>query len=138
MIRGAYSEKVEFQDGSSAESLGCWAISASEDLQQFRLSTAPAESLELGDSDTLEVGDRVVAIGSPHGLQNTISDGLVSALRDGQIQTSAPISPGSSGGPFFNQRGQVIGLLFQDSGTRRIFNFVVPITWRSPTSWIRR
>jgi S1-C subfamily serine protease len=132
MIRGAYSEKVEFQDGSSADVLGVLGYSASEDLAAIRLSTAPAESLELGDSDTLEVGDRVVAIGSPHGLQNTISDGLVSALRDGQIQTSAPISPGSSGGPFFNQRGQVIGVAVSGFRDAQNLNFVVPINLAKP------
>jgi hypothetical protein len=96
------------------------------------LSASAAEPLELGDSDSVEVGDRVVAIGSPFGFQNTISDGLVSGLRDRRIQTSAPISHGSSGGPFFNQRGQVIGVAVSGLSGAQNLNFVVPINMAKP------
>jgi S1-C subfamily serine protease len=75
--------------------LGVLSYNAADDLAAIRLNASPAEPLELGDSDRVEVRDRVVAIGSPRGLQNTISDGLVRGLRGGRIQTSAPISPGS-------------------------------------------
>lgn len=127
MIRGAFSEKAVFQDGTIAAVLGVLGYSSTEDLAAIRLSATPAGPLELGDSDSVEVGNRVVAIGSPHGLQNTISDGLVSAMRDGRIQTSAPISPGSSGGPFFNQHGQVIGVAVSGIRNAQNLNFVVPI-----------
>jgi V8-like Glu-specific endopeptidase len=127
MIRGAYSERAVFQDGSSADVLGVLGYSSADDLAAIRLNASPAKPLELGDSDSVEVGDRVVAIGSPHGLQNTISDGLVSAFRSGRIQTSTPISPGSSGGPFFNQRGEVIGVAVSGLRDAQNLNFVVPI-----------
>jgi S1-C subfamily serine protease len=132
MIRGASFEKAVFQDGSTAEVLGVLGYDSSEDLAAIRLNATSAEPLELGDSDSIEVGDRVVAIGSPHGLQNTISDGLVSALRGVNIQTSTPISQGSSGGPFFNQQGQVIGVAVSGVRGAQNLNFVVPINLAKP------
>jgi S1-C subfamily serine protease len=68
--------------------------------------------LELGDSSLLKLGEEVVAIGSPEGLQNTISNGLVSGFRDNgkMIQTTAPITFGSSGGPLLDMYGRVIGV----------------------------
>jgi len=77
--------------------------------------------LQLGDSDAVTVGDAVVAIGNPLGLERTITAGIVSALQreitapdgfaiDKVIQTDAPINPGNSGGPLLNARGEVIGV----------------------------
>ncbi|MGB6133822.1 MAG: trypsin-like peptidase domain-containing protein [Acidobacteriaceae bacterium] len=127
VIRGAYSETATFQDGSTARVIGVLGYDPAVDIAVIRLDVASATPLVLGDSDSVQVGDRVAAIGSPLGLQNTISDGLVSALRDGRIQTSTPISPGSSGGPFFNKRGQVIGIAVAQMRAGQNLNFVVPI-----------
>jgi S1-C subfamily serine protease len=77
--------------------------------------------LPLGDSDQVEVGDQVVAIGNPFGLERTVTAGIVSALQravtapngytiDHVIQTDAPINKGNSGGPLLNARGEVIGV----------------------------
>ena len=77
------------------------------------------KAIPLGDSDRLEVGDFVIAIGNPFGLGQTVTSGIVSALgRTGLgkqgyedfIQTDAPINPGNSGGPLINMRGEVIGI----------------------------
>src|SRR5581483_3581636 len=71
----------------------------------------------LGDSDALQVGDWVMAIGNPFGLSNTVTAGIVSAKGrviggpyDNFIQTDASINPGNSGGPLFNDRGEVVGI----------------------------
>lgn len=73
-----------------------------------------ASALALGDSDTVVVGERAISIGNPLGLEHTLTDGLVSARRmyEGRawIQMSVPVSPGNSGGPLFNMRGEVIGI----------------------------
>jgi hypothetical protein len=73
-----------------------------------------AKPLVLGDSEAVVVGERAISIGNPLGLEHTLTDGLVSARRmyEGRawIQMSVPVSPGNSGGPLFNMRGEVIGI----------------------------
>ena len=89
------------------------------DLAALKIDATGLTPAEFGDSDELEVGDPVLALGSPGGLdfQNTLTNGIVSALdrevsgRSGTyIQTNAAINPGNSGGPLVNQYGQVIGI----------------------------
>jgi len=92
----------------------------------------------LGDSDHLEVGEWVVAIGNPFGLDSTVTSGIVSAKGrhigqgpyDNFIQTDASINPGNSGGPLINLRGEVIGIntaIFSRSGTNIGIGFAIPI-----------
>jgi S1-C subfamily serine protease len=91
------------------------------DLAVIRLASRELPHAQLGDSDALLVGQLVIAIGSPLGLQSTVSAGIVSALgrslraRDGRliekvVQHTAPINPGNSGGPLVDSRGQVVGV----------------------------
>ena len=96
--------------------------------------------LQLGDSDAVQVGDPVVAIGSPFGLAGTVTSGIVSALHRSidspnnftianSIQTDAPINHGNSGGPLLNASGQVIGVNAQiqsDSGGSDGVGFAIP------------
>ncbi|MBL7071733.1 MAG: trypsin-like peptidase domain-containing protein [Candidatus Omnitrophica bacterium] len=90
-------------------------------------------TVTLGDSDSIEVGERVIAIGNPEGLENTISDGLISGIRDTNggkvIQTSVPITHGSSGGPLMNMHGEVIGVIVAGYDTKGDLNFAVPINY---------
>ena len=92
----------------------------------------------LGDSERLEVGEWVVAIGNPFGLDSTVTSGIVSAKGrhigqgpyDNFIQTDASINPGNSGGPLINLRGEVIGIntaIFSRSGTNIGIGFAIPI-----------
>jgi S1-C subfamily serine protease len=94
------------------------------DLAVIRLENAPKERLHpiaLGNSETLKVGQRVLAIGNPLGLQNTLTTGIISSLNrriqtesgdlvDNIIQTDAAINPGNSGGPLLNTAGEMIGI----------------------------
>ncbi len=93
---------------------------------------------ELGDSDALEIGEWVLAIGNPFGLQETVTQGIVSAKwrkigqgpYDDFIQTDASINPGNSGGPLFNLSGKVVGLntaIFSPSGGNVGIGFAIPI-----------
>ena len=90
----------------------------------------------LGDSDALQVGDYVVAIGEPFGLQATVTSGIISAkeraLGPGSVysdflQTDASINPGNSGGPLFNLRGEVIGVNTAIIGGANTIGFAIPI-----------
>jgi 2-alkenal reductase len=102
--------------------------------------------ITLGDSDQVTIGETAVAIGSPLGLQQTVTEGIVSALRNpgeesqvpgsqidllgGAIQTDAAINPGNSGGPLFNAAGQVIGVnsaILSQSGGNEGVGFSIPI-----------
>jgi serine protease Do len=98
----------------------------------------PIPAAKLGDSDTLRVGDWVVAIGNPFGLGSTVTAGIVSAKGriigagpyDNFIQTDASINPGNSGGPLFTLDGEVVGIntaIFAPSGGNIGIGFAIPI-----------
>jgi S1-C subfamily serine protease len=115
------------------------------DLAVIRLAGAPKERLHpitLGDSGTLKVGQKVLAIGNPLGLQNTLTTGIVSSLGrriktedgtliDNVIQTDAAINPGNSGGPLLNTAGEMIGIntsIFTIRGGGSIgIGFAIPV-----------
>lgn len=113
---------VKFMEGAVYEDIIMLADDPANDLALLRLTLAKPKSgkpptfepLKLGNSDAVVVGERAISIGNPLGLDHTLTDGLVSARRmiDGRpwIQMSVPVSPGNSGGPLFNMRGEVIGV----------------------------
>ncbi len=92
-----------------------------------------APAVEIGSMQYVRQGQKVFAIGAPQGLELTISEGNVSGLRDTRlgkiIQTSAAISPGSSGGGLFNISGQLIGITTFQLRTGQNLNFAVPADW---------
>jgi S1-C subfamily serine protease len=83
----------------------------------------------LGSSKDVSVGDKVIAVGSPQGLENTISDGILSAVREYKsiryLQITAPISPGSSGGPVLNENGKMVGIATFQFEKGQNLNFAV-------------
>src|SRR6516164_3307724 len=89
---------------------GIAALSSETDLVVCGCSQA----LSLGNSDTVQVGGPVFAVGNPQGLEGTFSQGIVSSVKElgsnKLLQITAPISPGSSGGPLLNEKGEVIGV----------------------------
>jgi S1-C subfamily serine protease len=141
VVDGATSISVEFADGASYDAQLVGA-DPSTDVAVIKVSAPSSEltPLQLGDSSTIQVGDQVVAIGSPLGLDETVTSGIVSALNrtitspnqfaiNGAIQTDAAINHGNSGGPLLNQSGQVIGINSQiesDSGGNDGIGFAVP------------
>lgn len=103
------------------------------DLCQLKAEGLATRPVPLRSSDSLAVGERVFAIGAPEGLELTMSEGLVSGLREYQnahlIQTSAPISPGSSGGGLFDAHGSLIGITTFFFKEGQNLNFALPGEW---------
>jgi putative serine protease PepD len=141
VVEGAEQVSVRFWDGSTYDATVV-GTDPSTDLAVIKVD-APAsvlKPLELGDSTQLSVGEGVVALGSPFGLEGTATSGIVSALNremtspngftiSNSIQTDAAINHGNSGGPLLNAAGQVIGVNTQiksDSGGNDGIGFAVP------------
>jgi serine protease Do len=111
---------------------------AKSDVAVLKIDARNLPVVKLGDPRTLQVGEWVVAIGSPFGLENTVTAGIVSAkgrsLPDDTyvpfIQTDVAVNPGNSGGPLFNLRGEVVGInsqIYSRSGGYQGLSFAIPI-----------
>ncbi len=109
---------------------GYVAIDERRDLILLKIKDANAPVLRLGDSTKLAVGDEIFAVGNPQGLEGTFSKGIVSAIRtvghDFLLQITAPISPGSSGGPVLDEQGKVIGVAVATFKGGQNLNFAIP------------
>ena len=143
VIQASESLEVTLSDATKyhAKVVG---VDKQNDLAVIRIADAPKERLHpiaLGDSNALSVGQKVLAIGNPLGLQNTLTIGIVSSLGrriqteggdlvDNVIQTDAAINPGNSGGPLLNTTGEMIGintLIFSIRGGGNIgIGFAIP------------
>jgi len=137
---------VQFEDNISRRA-AVIGVDPNNDLALLRVDmngVPPVEPLELGDSESVQVGDPTLAIGNPFGLDRTLTSGIVSALQrqiqapngfaiDNVIQTDAPINPGNSGGPLLDADGRVIGINSQietaaDDGEGSVgIGFAIPI-----------
>jgi putative serine protease PepD len=142
VVEGAESVSVTFPDGQEVDG-DVVGTDPSTDLAVIELQEdVDAEPIPLGDSDALQVGETVVAIGSPFGLEGTVTSGIVSALDrtidspdpgnfgiDGAIQTDAAINSGNSGGPLLDSSGRVVGVNTQiqsGSGGNDGIGYAVP------------
>lgn len=141
VVEGAESVSVRFWDGAIYDATVV-GTDPSTDLAVIKVN-APADAivpLELGDSTQLTVGEGVVALGSPFGLEGTLTSGIVSALNrqmtspnsftiNNSIQTDAAINHGNSGGPLVNGAGEVVGVNTQiksESGGSDGIGFAIP------------
>jgi serine protease Do len=130
--------KVKFQNGKEYEAK-VTGTDPKSDVAVLEIKTDVVPALSLGNSNKLNVGEWVVAIGNPFGLKNTLTVGVVSAIGrnsvgindyENFIQTDAAINPGNSGGPLVNLDGQVIGMntaIFSRSGGYMGIGFAIPI-----------
>jgi S1-C subfamily serine protease len=122
VVDGASSVTVSFNDGQSVSGRVA-GVDQSDDLAIVKVSVSADQlhPLTLGNSDTLQIGDTALAIGTPFGLSGSLTEGIVSGLNrgtsapnhrslTGMIQTDAPINPGNSGGPLLDGNGAVIGI----------------------------
>ena len=108
------------------------------DVALLKIDETNLPAVAIGDSDALEVGEWVVAIGSPFGLEHTATQGIVSAVGRNLpsdayvpfIQTDAAVNPGNSGGPLFNSKGKVVGInsqIYSSTGGYMGLSFAIPI-----------
>ncbi len=141
VVSGASTVKVKFSDGSTYTATVVGSDSAT-DIAVLHVNAPPSKlhPLPLADSSKAEVGDGVVAIGNPFGLDGTVTSGIVSAVGreiaspddtpiEGAIQTDAAINHGNSGGPLLDLRGEVIGITSQiqsEGGGNDGVGFAVP------------
>jgi len=113
-------------------------VDARTDVALLKIEAANLPALPFGDSDKLEVGEPVMAIGNPFGLEQTVTTGIVSAKErfigsgpyDDFIQTDASINPGNSGGPLVDTRGTLIGIntaIFSQTGGSVGIGFAIPV-----------
>lgn len=118
----SYSATLEFPDPE-------------RDLCQLKVANFNAPSVRVASSESWRVGARVYAIGSPRGLETTISDGMLSGLRRNErsdleaLQITVPLAPGSSGGGLFDAQGHLIGITTLLNKDGQTLNAAVPATW---------
>lgn len=128
--------EVVLADGSRHEPVAIHAWDRTLDLAVLRLDQTGLMALPLGDSDALHAGEKVVAVGNPMGLERSVVNGLISGFRrfehSRMIQLAIPIEPGNSGGPLFNGRGEVLGLLNMKSTLTPNLGFATPINALKP------
>lgn len=137
VVKDAESINVRLQDKREfpAKVLG---LDERTDVAVLKIEATGLPTVRIGDSDRLQVGEWVLAIGSPFGLDFTATQGIVSAIGRNLpdenyvpfIQTDAAINPGNSGGPLFNPRGEVVGInsqIYSRSGGYMGLSFAIPI-----------
>ena len=139
VVGGASEIMVHLQDGRSIKSKGYLKADTDRDLITIKIPKKfkGVKPIKLSKSKKIKIGTKVVAIGSPQGLTNTVSEGIISGIREFEsgtrvIQTSAPVSPGSSGGGLFNMEGELIGITsFLHKGGQNL-NFAYPTEYIFP------
>ena len=142
VVDGATEIRVKLSDGREfpAKVLG---RDPKTDLALLKIEASGLPTIPMGDSGALEVGESVMAIGNPFGLEQTVTTGIVSGTGrvigggpyDDFIQTDASINPGNSGGPLINARGQAVGInaaIFSQSGGSIGIGFAIPVNLAKP------
>lgn len=152
VIAGTSDIKVKLNDGTLYPVMRVENVDPMRDLVVVRFNPPrPMPTLRLGDSSKVATGEKVVAIGNPLGVfENTVSEGLISSVREvcskadvkansescpdelTLLQISAPISQGSSGGPLFNQLGEVVGVTTAIIASGQLINFAMPVNYLKP------
>jgi len=130
VVEGAETLQVEVPGGEIFDNVFFVAVDERRDLVILRIPTSGVSWLPVASEASVEVGDPIYVMGHPRGFSNTFSDGIVSAKRTMEgvsyVQITAPISPGSSGGPVLDQRGRAIGVATLSHTQAQNLNLAVP------------
>lgn len=147
VIAGGSSATVKGQKGNAewvSTVKGAVAFDRQNDLVLLAVDIRGADFLTLGNSQDVEVGDHVAVIGSPLGLEGSLSEGIISAKREevnGKrrfLQITAPISPGSSGSPVLDSSGKVVGIASAELRGGQSLNFAVPAELAAQLLYVRK
>lgn len=133
VLNGAYQAEVDLGKDKFSEAQLLKNI-PEYDIALLKINAQGLPAVSVGDSDRLSSGQFVIALGNPLGLEQSVSTGIISALRSGKrlslIQITTPLSPGSSGGPLLNEYGEVIGITTLASFfMAQNVNFAIPINY---------
>jgi S1-C subfamily serine protease len=134
VVRNMKTASIQLANGDVFDSLSVLATDERRDIAIVQIAGFDLPVLELGNSDVLTVGEPLVIVGSPRGLEGTVTAGILSSVRDSGegfkvLQTDAAVNPGSSGGPLVNNKGQVIGVVSFRLRSAEGLNFAVPINY---------
>jgi hypothetical protein len=142
VIKDATTAQVQLKNGDIYDEIAILDVDERKDIALIKIKAAKLPVLEFADSDALKPGQPIYALGAPRGLEGSISPGMVSAIRAGAdistefsgfrvIQFTAPISPGSSGGPLLDPEGKIVGLAFSSHVSAQNVNLGVPSNYVS-------
>ena len=134
VIRDMVSATVQLASGEVIDSILILGADPARDLAIIQIVGHDLPALAMGDSDALTVGEPLVVVGSPRGLEGTVTAGILSSVRDsGQgftlLQTDAAVNPGNSGGPLVNNKGSAIGVISFKLKSAEGLNFAIPIRY---------
>lgn len=134
VIRDIKTATVQLANGEIFDSVSVLATDERRDLAIIHIAAYDTTAVDLGNSNSVAVGEPVVVVGSPLGLEGTVTAGILSAVRDSGdgfkvLQTDAAVNPGNSGGPLINGKGQAIGVVSFKLRSSVGLNFAVPINY---------
>jgi S1-C subfamily serine protease len=136
VIQDLNTGAVRLSSGAEFDSFSILAFDEEKDLAIIKVAGFDLPAVALGNSDDVQVGEPVLIVGNPLGLQGSVSAGIISSLRDDPfggrfktLQTDAAVSPGNSGGPVVNRQQEVIGVVVYRIGGGENLNFAVPINY---------
>jgi trypsin-like peptidase len=133
VVEGASVVSVKVKGGEVFDQVRIVGYDKTRDLALVKFPGFGLPEADLGNSDDVKIGGRVVAVGHPSGLEDTVTQGIVSGIRSLEsgikvIQTDAAASPGNSGGPLVNEAGKVIGVVAFGISEKSL-NFAIPINY---------
>jgi len=136
VIRDVKAVSVQLANGEIFDSASVLTFDDRRDLAIVRIASFDLAPLPMGNSNSVTVGEPVVIVGSPRGLEGTVTAGILSGVRDSGdgfkvLQTDAAVNPGNSGGPLVNSKGQAIGVVSFKLRSSEGLNFAIPINYVS-------
>lgn len=133
VVVNAKEMAVKFPSGEVYKNAYLISADPIHDLAFIKIEAVDLPTIPLGNSNDVQVGEEVLLVGNPKGLEQTVSNGLISGIRldDGVrvLQTSAAASPGSSGGPLLNRKGEAVGIMSFKVVNGENLNFTIPINY---------